>query len=337
MRAYRKFFREADEKTNGKVFQHLEAIMRGWRHVGSFEFQMTIDWDDFDFKHIPVGVLSQVYESFSRRWDVIQAEETSVHYTPKNIARLLVEEALAGVKDPEDALVLDPACGAGIFLVLAFRQLVRLHWKKEGQRPDKNIINRILYKQIRGFDISESALRLAALALYITAIEVNGTTRPPKILKFPRALKDEVLFNFGPPNTDERRHGFVLGSLASIVPERFNAQFDVVVGNPPWTRLRPPKTEEARKNKKEIKARNRAINQQFTVISRRALAARKIEGFDVKAYTNPDNNPDLPFLWRAAEWAKPGGVIAMALPARIILKQSAKGNAAREALESGRK
>ena len=333
MRAYRKFFRNADEKTNGKVFRHLEAIMRGWKHVSGSSFQTTIDWDDFNFAHIPIGVLSQIYETFSRRWDVVQAEETSVHYTPKNIARLLVEEALAGVKEPQDALVLDPACGAGVFLVLAFRQLVRLHWKKMGKRPDKRIIHRILYNQIRGFDVSESALRLAALALYITAIEVNGTTRPPRILKFPRALQGEVLFNFGPHDNEERSYGFVLGSLSPNVPKHFNAKFDVVVGNPPWTRLRPNPTTST--EKAEQRARNAATNQTFSAITRRVLATRQIMGINVASYKNPDNNPDIPFLWRATEWAKPGGVIAMALPARIILKQSGVGRLAREALLRG--
>ena len=333
MRAYKKFFRDAGKTTNGNIFRHLEAIMRGWKHVSSSSFQTTIDWDDFNFAHIPIGVLSQIYETFSRRWDVVQAEETSVHYTPKNIARLLVEEALAAVKEPQDALVLDPACGAGVFLVLAFRQLVRLHWKKVGQRPDKSVIHRILYKQIRGFDVSESALRLAALALYISAIEVNGRTRPPRILKFPRALKGEVLFNVGPRDTEERRHGFVLGSLTSDLPVHFNAQFDVVVGNPPWTRLRPIPT--AGIEKAEQRARNAAINQEFSEITRRVLAARQIKGIDVASYKNLDNNPDLPFLWRATEWAKPGGVIAMALPGRIILKQSAVGRLAREAVLRG--
>lgn len=333
LRAYKKFFREVDKRTNGEVFHHLEAIMRGWKHISGSMFQTTIDWDDFDFAHIPIGVLSQIYETFSRRWDIVQAEETSVHYTPKNIARLLVEEALAGVEEPHDAVVLDPACGAGVFLVLAFRELVRLHWKKFGGRPDKRVIHRILYNQIRGFDVNESALRLAALALYITAIEVNGTTRPPKILKFPRALKDEVLFNFGPQRPDERRHGFVLGSLASNVPKRFDSQFDVVVGNPPWTRLRPQAKTDV--EKKAQQARNTTTNQAFSEIARRVLTARQIEGFDVSSYKNPDNNPDLPFLWRSTEWAKPDGIIAMALPGRIILKQSSSGRRAREAMLRG--
>ena len=331
--AYLDFFQRADKKTNGILFLHLEAIMRGWKHVGASSFQTTIDWDDLNFAHIPIGVLSQIYETFSRRWDVVQAEETSVYYTPKNIARILVEEALAGVDKPQNAVVLDPACGAGVFLVLAFRQLVRSYWKATGHRPDKNIIHGILYNQLRGFDVSESALRLAALALYITAIELSGTTRPPKILKFPKALQDEVLFNFAPPEASERRFGFVLGSLAPQVPRRFNGQFDVVVCNPPWTRLRPRRASDDETIKHQ--ALNIATNQEFSNITRRALTARNTTNINVTAYKNPDNNPDLPFLWRSTEWAKPGGSIAMALPGRIILKQTDAGRDARKALFRG--
>ncbi|MDX8527757.1 N-6 DNA methylase [Mesorhizobium sp. MSK_1335] len=331
--AYQKFFFEAHEKTDGKIFLHLQAIMRGWKHLGDSTFQTKIDWDDFDFAHIPIGVLSQVYETFSRRWNEVHAEETSVHYTPKNIAQLLVEEALAGVKNAHDAVILDPACGAGAFLVLAFRHLVRLHWQQEGQRPDKNTIHRILYQQIRGFDVSESALRLAALALYITAIELNGTTRPPKILKFPRALQDEVLFNFDSRDAKSSTRGFVLGSLSAAVPSKFDAFFDVVLGNPPWTRLRSKAKTPA--EKAADRARYAEINRAFTAITRRALKARNLPDLSADEYENPDNNPDLPFIWRATEWAKPGGMIAFALPARIILKQSDAGKKARRALFRG--
>ena len=331
--AYAEFFRQTDANTDGKVFLHLEAVMRGWKNVGGSSFQTTIDWDDFNFAHIPVGVLSQIYETFSRRWDDAHADDTSVHYTPKNIARLLVDEALAGLEEPQDAVILDPACGAGVFLVLAFRQLLRLHWKKTGCRPGTDLIHRVLYKQLRGFDVSESALRLAALALYITSIEVNGTTRPPNSLKFPNALKDQVLFNFGSLDQDERHRGFVLGSLAPHVPKSFDGQFDVVIGNPPWTRLRSKRNPNADSN--ERRKYNASINREFSAITRRALEKRDIEGIDTGAYTNPDNNPDLPFVWRSTEWAKPGGTIAMALPGRIILKQSPVGRLAREALLRG--
>ena len=331
--AYTAFFRQAGVNTDGKVFLHLEAVMRGWKHVDSTGFQTTIDWDDFNFAHIPIGVLSQIYETFSRRWDDAHADDTSIRYTPKNIARLLVDEALAGLDEPQHAVVLDPACGAGVFLVLAFRQLLRLHWEKTGRRPGTRLIHRVLYNQLRGFDVSESALRLAALALYITSIELNGTTRPPKSLKFPNALKDQVLFNFGPADHDERRHGFVLGSLAPDVPKSFDGQFDIVIGNPPWTRLRSKASPHA--DTRERRKRNASINQQFSAITRRALGKREVVGIDAHTYANPDNNPDLPFLWRSTEWAKPRGMIAMALPGRIILKQTPSGRLAREALLRG--
>lgn len=330
--AYLRFFRKAGTVTDQQVFLHLQAILRGWESVGGSQFQLRlpkIDWDDFNFAHIPIGVLSQVYETFSRQWDEAQSVETSVIYTPKNIARCLVEEAFSGVVDPAEAHVLDPACGAGIFLVLAFRRLVRARWERDEARPDTKAIQHILYQQVRGFDVSESALRLAALALYITAIEVNGSPRPPKSLKFPRNLREHVLFNFGDQDGPK---GFSLGSLGPSVPHRFDGAFDVIVTNPPWRRLRSssvtgndPKTEKARLD---------ALNVEFTAITCRALKNRGLPDA-AKDYSNPDNNPDLPFIWRATEWAKQGGIIAMALPARILLKQSDQGKAARTALMRG--
>ena len=59
--------------------------------------------------------------------------------------------------------ILDPSCGAGIFLVLAFRKLVAARWEHEGRRPDTKTIQSILYSQLCGFDVSESALRLGGI------------------------------------------------------------------------------------------------------------------------------------------------------------------------------
>src|SRR5208337_4368291 len=75
---YRHFYKRTEHLVGKKIFSHLHAILRGWRAVGS-AFQTEIDWGDLDFAHIPVGVLSQVYESFSHRADPHTARETSVH------------------------------------------------------------------------------------------------------------------------------------------------------------------------------------------------------------------------------------------------------------------
>jgi len=54
------------------------------------------------------------------------------------------------------------------------------------------------------------------------------------------------------------------------------------------------------------------------------LTARGLDDL-AKRFQNPDKNPDLPFLWRATEWAKDGGVIALAMPARLFGRTSGKG------------
>lgn len=327
--AYLRFYQRTQHLVGKKIFDHLQAILRGWSEVGG-EFQPELDWGDLDFAHIPVGVLSQVYESFSHRADTRTAKDTSVHYTPRTIADLMVNESFAALKNPASAHVLDPSCGAGIFLVLAFRRLVRERWQHDEERPKTAVIQELLYQQLCGFDVSEPALRLAALALYITAIEVNGTPRPPRSLKFPRNLRGEVLHRFG--NDDEsavKATAFSLGSLGPDVSPDFNGRFDIVIGNPPWTRLRENADQE---NEKELtgKSETDELNDAFTQIGRRVLTARGFADL-AKNYQNPDKNPDLPFLWRATEWAKQKsdgcepGIIALAMPARLFGRTSGKG------------
>lgn len=322
---YDEIFNYAASRTGGELLLHLQAILEGWAHAGVGAFQQRIDWRDLDFAHIPIGVLSQVYENFSKIWDTQLREQTSAYYTPKDIARYLVDDAFEGVTNKKDAQILDPSCGAGIFLVLAFRKLVAARWEHDGNRPDTKTIQSILYKQLCGFDISESAMRLAALSLYITAIELNGSPRPPKSLKFPKPLQGVVLHNHR-RSEEQETSGFVLGSLRSDLSKEFDGRFDMVIGNPPWSRLRG--------DKEEAKKENKALNAEFTKLTRQMLTDRGLSGI-AKTYRNPDNNPDLPFLWRSTQWAKPGGIIAMALPGRIFLKQTDSGTKAFNAILQG--
>ena len=315
---YEDIFTHANSRTDGQLFHHLRAIMEGWEHAGS-AFQTN--WSDLNFDHIPIGVLSQVYENFSRIWDAQKRQQTSAFYTPKNIARYLVDDAFEGVPDNRNARILDPSCGAGIFLVLAYRKLVAARWEHDAKRPDTKTIQSILYSQLCGFDVSESALRLAALSLYITAIELNGTPRPPRSMRFPKPLQGVVLHNLR-RSEEQATKGFVLGSLRMDLPKDFNGRFDIVIGNPPWSRLRGDKKAD------------KALNDAFTELTLQVLIDRGLGGI-AQTYHNPDNNPDLPFLWRAAQWAKPGGVIALALPGRIFLKQTEPGIKAFNAILQG--
>jgi hypothetical protein len=291
------YFQDIDRLTKGDVFRHLTAVVLGAKPAGG-AYQLEFDWGTFDFSHVPVGLLSQVYEDFCWHWEQEEAAATSVHYTPRNIAVTLLDEAFHELPSAELARVLDPACGAGVFLVLAFRRLYREMWKVRGRRPDRRTIRRILNRQLAGFDVSENALRLAALSLYLTALELDPRPQPLSELRF-EDLRGRVLFHVRRQGVDAQT-GPVIGSIGDRVGPEHDGRYDIVLSNPPWTSV-PSSLG------KEIEKACRAV-----------LKRAGVPGADT--FKNPDYNPDIPFLIRSTEWCKKGGRIAMALPARLLLK-----------------
>ncbi|HJZ92183.1 MAG TPA: N-6 DNA methylase [Gemmataceae bacterium] len=292
-----KYFRQIDRATNGEVFRHLMAVVLGGEPRGA-SYQLLLKWESIDFAHVPVGLLSQVYEDFCWHWEQAEAASTSVHYTPRNIAVTLLDEAFHALADADEAKVLDPACGACVFLVLAFRRIYREVWKRKGRRPDRRTIRRILDRQLTGFDVSEDALRLGALSLYLTALELDPRPQPLSELKFDD-LRGRVLFNVRRAGEDLPT-GAVVGSIGDAVGAEHNGQYDIVLSNPPWTSVPAP------------------VGQAMEAAARAVLA--RAGARDADRYRNPDFNPDLPLLIRSTEWCKKGGRIAMALPARLLLK-----------------
>ena len=85
-----------------------------------------------------------------------------------------------------------------------------------------------------------------------------------------------------------------LGSLPEFVLDRFAAQFDIVVGNPPWTGFKG--------------ALGNALNARLTKLIARDSGE---QGAAIRARYG---SPDVAFLLLAAKiWAKPGGAIGFAL------------------------
>ncbi|OJV11830.1 MAG: hypothetical protein BGO12_08390 [Verrucomicrobia bacterium 61-8] len=311
------FFESLGRRTGQRVFHHLGGIVRGEEPVGDdgFQLRLPIDWGDLDFAHIPVGLLSQVYEKLSWKWDSGNARNTSVHYTPRNIAATLVGEAFDGLSNAHKARVLDPACGAGVFLVVAFRRLYRELWEETNLRPQTAAIRQILEQQLTGFDISDSALKLTALSLYLTAIELDPDPSPPEKLKF-KALRhgrNAMLFDWR--KEDDKNDGPVVGSLGTHVPISFNSSFDLVICNPPWT---------------TISEKYKSVAEELNGISKAIVASLDPE--IGTAYQNPNSVPDVPFLWKSSQWCRPDGRIAMALPARTLFKQGSAALFARKAI-----
>lgn len=272
---------------------------------GQLQLKLPTEWREVNFAHVPVGLLSEVYEAFAHEEYEEQAKEQSVFYTPRHIADFVVDEALAAIEEIAQPRVLDPACGAGVFLVTAFRALVAREWRRTGKQPSRAVVRRILNKQLTGFDINDDALRLSELALYLTAIELDPETRPRplSLLRFDE-LRDRVLVLH-----PEDGHG----SLGPV-EERFRGKFDLVVGNPPWTA-------------KATAPEKRAWVSATRDVVRERLGEERAAQFDF-----PDTNPDLPFVYRAIEWAVDGGSIALVTHARWLFGQSPRSLAARRDL-----
>ena len=268
-------------------------------------------WGNLDFAHIPVGVLSQAYELYLREHAPTKQKREGGYFTPRPIADLMVRASFRALERRDtggSVRVLDPAVGGGIFLLTAFRELVAERWRADGRRPDTRVLRRILYEQMVGFDINEAALRFAALGLYLLSIELDPNPRPVDKLRFER-LRGTVLHRV---KGDDEEEGSALGSLGSRVGEEHQGRYDLVIGNPPW----PSGT--------KLPEWNRVCETVARIAADRGIASAEPP--------LPNEVLDLPFVWRAMEWAKPDGQIAFALHARLLFQQGDGMPTARRAL-----
>lgn len=289
---YDNFFASLGDKATD-VCRTLGNIMR--RAPGG---QLSLDWGGLRFKHIPVDVLSQVYEHFAHENFPEKAKKTSIHYTPRGIAELVVDGTFTALPEEQraGAKVLDAAAGAGVFLVLTLRRLVRELWFRQQRRPTRKQIRHLLNTQLCGMDINPESLKVAALSLYLAALELDPDPQPLSDLKFDK-LFDTVLHCV----SEKRLEGADahLGSLAMGIPDI--GQFDIVLGNPPWT---------------VFPGSDKALLDSVATRSIQPLLSK--EEFAQVTSLVPRQAPDLAFLWKSLQWCKPGGAIGYLLDARLL-------------------
>ena len=309
------YFHDLFLKFGQRLTRPLEAILGLDMPRAPGSSQRPLNWGDLDFDHLPIGLLSETYEELMCQFDAETRRDTSVYYTPSRIAEYMVDEAFHRHPAGAAARVLDPACGAGVFLVASFRKLAELRFAATGRRPERSALRHILNEQLVGFDINAHARTLAALALYLTALELDPDPTPVEELTF-KKLEGKVLIDVADPGSDSATICPMAGSLGDHVSEQYRSAFDLVIGNPPWTSLKPAYA---------------AIDRTFTKRCR-AVAAQRDLGDISRTYKNPDQVTDLPFVWGAMDWAKPGGRIALALAGRWLFKMSPAGFAARSAI-----
>jgi len=230
--AVRKLLKALAVKFNGDVFCPLEddkdeltpkeltrfATLVEARTIG--QQQQRYLWDQYSFQHLPVEVLSHLYQRF------VQHGEGTV-YTPPFLASLLLDYALPYSRMCGDEIVLDPTCGSGVFLVGAFRRLIH-HWRSLNgwRRPDVPRLRRILKGSIFGAELQGEAVDLTAFSL---ALAVCDALKPKVIW---RELKFDKL-------VDSNLFAGDFFKVADLLRSRMEHPSrgkgcDLVIGNPPF-------------------------------------------------------------------------------------------------------
>ena len=97
------------------------------------------------------------------------AQKRNAHYTPPSLARLLLERALAALADSgisrSQLEVLDPACGSGVFLIEAIRELAGEAVPLKLSGIDTSAVSIIMAKSSLGRVVADSAAQPVTLRL----------------------------------------------------------------------------------------------------------------------------------------------------------------------------
>jgi hypothetical protein len=111
-----------------------------------------------------------------------ELEDSWKYYVPQPLPEDAVEHSPASLRALK---ILDPACGSGHFLVIAFGLLAALY-REEARHLKKSITDReiaesILENNLYGIDIDPRATQIAAAGLYLKARSFSKTARPKRL------------------------------------------------------------------------------------------------------------------------------------------------------------
>ena len=126
-----------------------------------------------DRGEVPIDALMPVHGELEERWK---------WFVPQPLPDDAVAQAPASIREVK---LLDPACGSGHFLVIAFDLLAALYREEARHRgeeiTDRAIAERILEENLFGVDIDPRAVQIAAAALYLRARTFAADARPRRL------------------------------------------------------------------------------------------------------------------------------------------------------------
>ena len=118
--------------------------------------------------------------------------------------------------------ILDPACGSGVFLVLAYRRLIEKEMERRGERLLPEELRAILMESIYGVERELDACFVTEFSLILTLLHY---IEPPELHK-------NLAFQFPVLHNKQIYHGDFFDPELPIA--KLDFQFDWIVGNPPW-------------------------------------------------------------------------------------------------------
>ena len=237
-----KFFEALDAQLNGDLLRPLEQereqvtsedlarLARFLRGQESLPTGQGTLWPLYDFAVIPISLLSSIYQELLHHIDPDGASREGVYYTPPALVDAVLDEVLPWPVHGEQPLtelpaIIDPACGSGVFLVEAFRRLVA-HARLSDPPMSPELCREVLTGHIFGIDSNDEAVDVTAFSLDVAFLDVVASEGGP-LPRFP-ALRLP------------RGNNLLVADALETRPDR---EFDLVVGNPPWKRVRRSEAE----------------------------------------------------------------------------------------------
>lgn len=206
----------------------LEALCLA---IGRYDFETRqLSLFDFRFDIIPIEFIGHIYEIFLEKK---QAKE-GIYYTPEGLAKFIVESVIG----KDIGKTIDPSCGSGVFLVMAFRRLLENADIKDDPTLDKIIDERakLLVDNIFGIEKANIARRLTVFSLYLELL--NGI-KPGEIKAL---IKERIettgeckLFRYNFDGNIKTANALETDDEKKPFKDK---QFDFIVGNPPWKEIK---------------------------------------------------------------------------------------------------
>jgi len=309
-------FPDIDEEEKTVTPEHL-SLIQGLLY-GSAGKQKKLFFYSYRFDIIPLDLISSIYEEFyhsstSDDEKKSKARQQGAYYTPPVLAEFVLSRILTPDVIRRAPRVLDPACGSGIFLVEAFRRIVRYEWHKKKAPLTFDELKTILRDQIAGIEVNEEAARIAAFSLCLSMLHYLD---PPAI---DRQIKqgNKLPFLLSSNSKSSNHYHCILAQNAfdankiesnALWRDRFGSRCaNIVVGNPPWGSPGP-------KADPETKAQHETM----------------LEWCEANGKPIGDQEPSQAFLWRSSDFMKTESSAGLLVSAGVLFKHSSTTQAFRE-------